>query len=67
MLKSRLLFKKRWQISRVNNLKTIGIENPQFPSTVLFLNILAQFPHSLSLAHFSMKGLTELKWVKCVP
>ena len=29
-LKSRLRFKERWQISRVNNLKTLRVENTQF-------------------------------------
>ena len=39
VLKSRLCFKERWQISRVNNPKTIRIENAQFTRFYLCMSI----------------------------
>ena len=47
VLKSRLCFKERWQISRVNNLKTITIKNAQFPRFCFYKSICV--PGNISL------------------
>ena len=39
LLKKRLYFEERWQISRVNNLKAIRIENTPFTKFCLYMCI----------------------------
>ena len=46
VLNSRLYFKERWQILRVNSPKTIRIENAQFTRFCLYVNLcVAHSPH----------------------
>ena len=47
MLKSRLCFKERWQISRVNNPKAIKIENAQFTRFFIWASLCSAFSISV--------------------